>query len=69
MSVEKLSELREIIFFDDSLREKLRETIDRQEFIRLIVELGNERGGEVTAAEVENALRDGRRVWIERWLG
>ena len=69
MSEEKLSEFREIIFSDVSLQEKLRELTDREEFIRLIVELGNERGCEFTAAEVENSLRNGRRVWIERWLG
>lgn len=69
MSEEKLSEFRGIVFFDESLQEKLRETDDRQEFIRLIVESGRERDCEFTAEEVENALRDGRRVWIERWLG
>lgn len=69
MSEEKLSEFRGIVFFDESLQEKLRETDDRQEFIRLTVESGRERGCEFTAEEVENALRDGRRVWIERWLG
>ncbi len=69
MSVEKLSEFRGIIFSDVALREKLREITDRQEFVRLIVEMGRERGCAFTADEVDNALRDGRRAWIERWLG
>lgn len=69
MSEEKLSEFRGIIFHDVRLQEKLREIEDRQEFIRLVVEFGRERGFEFTTDEVENALREGRRVWIERWLG
>lgn len=69
MSVEKLSEFRSLIFADIALQEKLRGITDRQEFIRFVVESGRERGFEFTADEAENALRDGRRVWIERWLG
>jgi predicted ribosomally synthesized peptide with nif11-like leader len=69
MSEEKLSEFRGIVFSDTTLQERLREIEDRQEFVRLAVESGRERGCEFTAEEVENALRDGRRVWIERWLG
>lgn len=69
MSEEKLSQFRSVIFFDISLQEKLREMADREEFIRTAVELGSERGFDFTADEVENALRAGRRVWIERWLG
>ena len=69
MSEEKLSEFRAIVFSDVSLQEKLREITDRQEFICLIVESGRERGCRFTAEEVENALRQGQRVWIERWLG
>ncbi|HEX8265607.1 MAG TPA: Nif11-like leader peptide family natural product precursor [Pyrinomonadaceae bacterium] len=69
MSEEKLSQFRSVIFFDVSLQKKLREMTDREEFVRTIVELGNERGFDFTAGEVENALHAGRRVWIERWLG
>lgn len=69
MHEEKLSEFRGIVFSDLSLQNKLLEIEDRQEFVRLIVESGRERGCEFTVEEVENALRDGRRVWIERWLG
>lgn len=69
MSEEKLSEFRGIVFSDLSLQEKLRETDDRQEFVRLIVDAGRERGCEFTPEEVENALHGARRVWVERWLG
>lgn len=69
MSEDKLSEFRQLIFSDINRQKKLREIKDRQEFIGLIVEMGRERDYDFTADEVENALRDGRRVWIERWLG
>ena len=69
MSEEKLAEFRAIVFFDESLQEELRKPDDRREFVRLTVESGRARGCEFTHEEVENALREGRRVWIERWLG
>ncbi len=69
MSEEKLSQFRGVIFSDVSLQEKLREMADREEFVRTVVKLGSESGFDFTADEVENALRAGRRVWIERWLG
>ena len=69
MSEEKLTEFRGIVFSDIALQEKLRDETDRQEFIRLLIELGSERGCEFSAAEVEDSMRNGRRVWIERWLG
>lgn len=69
MSEEKLSEFRAIIFSDAALQEKYRELTDREEFVRLIVELGQKYDCDFTGAEVENALRDGRRGWIERWIG
>ena len=69
MSEDRLSEFRRLIFSDTRLQEKLREIKDRQEFIHLVVESGRERNCDFTFDEVENALRDGRRVWIERWLG
>ena len=69
MSEEKLTEFRGIIFSDVGLREKLRKIEDRREFIELVIKYGRERECEFTAEEVENALRENRRVWIERWLG
>ena len=69
MSVEKLSEFRSLVFADCALQEELRAVTDRQEFIAFVVECGRTRGFEFTAGEAESALRDGRRAWIERWLG
>ena len=69
MSEDKLSEFRGIIFSDVVLQDKLREIDDRQVFISRLIELGQTHDCEFTADEVENVLREGQRVWIERWLG
>ena len=69
MSQETLTQFRQLVFSDTLLQEQLREITDRQEFIEQVVRLGNERGYEFTADDVENALQAERRVWLERWLG
>ena len=62
-------EFREEVLKDLSLQVRLREIEDRQTFVRLAVRLGAEKGFCFSADDVESAMRDGRRVWIERWIG
>ena len=42
-------------------------TTDAELFAR-VVALGNERGLEITAVELEDIVRANRRAWLERWL-
>lgn len=42
-------------------------TTDAELFAR-VVALGNERGLEITALELEHIVRANRRAWLERWL-
>lgn len=59
---------REAVLVDAALQRQLRLTTDRESFIELLVALGNERGYRFTGPDVEDALRDARRTWIERWI-
>lgn len=56
------------VFKDVSLQEQLRQVIDRELFVDLVVRLGDKRGFTFNAQDVNEALRANRRAWIERWL-
>lgn len=68
MSDTGLKEYREAVLDDRELQDGLREIDDRAEFTRLVVRQADERGFELTADDVEEALHSGRRAWIERWI-
>lgn len=68
MSQENLEQFRRIVWQDAMLQERLLETLDAEAFLRLVVQLGQERGCHFTIEDVATALRAGQRVWIERWL-
>jgi hypothetical protein len=42
--------------------------LDRETFVARLVELACSRGLAVNPADVEQALRDARRQWPERWI-
>ena len=68
MSLEDFEKLRQIVLQDFSLQKELREIAEREMFISRIVEIGSERGLHFGEKEVSEALRENRRVWIERWI-
>jgi predicted ribosomally synthesized peptide with nif11-like leader len=68
MSQEKFEQFRHVVLQDLTLQERLRESEDRETFVKLLVHVGSEHGYNFTPEDVENALRDSRRAWIERWL-
>lgn len=57
-----------LVFEDVTLQERLKQVIDRELFVDLVVRLGEERGCSFNAQDVDEALRANRRAWIERWL-
>ena len=57
-----------LVYEDVTLQEQLRQVIDKQLFIDLVVRLGEERGFSFNAKDVDETLRANRRAWIERWL-
>lgn len=63
-----LERFRQTVLGDLSLQRRLRQTADRESFIRLIVTVGHEHGYRFTAEHVQDALRAAQRDWIERWI-
>lgn len=68
MARENFDNFRRLVLQDPVLQEKLRAVSEREAFRILIVQMGGEMGFDFTAEEVEAALRDGQRAWIERWV-
>jgi hypothetical protein len=56
------------ILEDVSLQERLRQVIDKQLFIDVVVRAGEENGFSFNAQDVNEALRAKRRLWLERWV-
>ncbi len=53
---------------DPALQDVLCEITDRALFVERVVQLGAERGERFSPGDVEEALRAGRRSWLERWI-
>jgi hypothetical protein len=65
---QNLERFRELVLADRGLHEQLRKTADLDGFVALAVRLGAERDCVFTEEEVCAALRECRRVWMERWI-
>ncbi len=63
-----LERFRQLVLDDASLLETLRQTRNKRAFVDLTQRLGRERGCVFAAADVEDALREARRIWLERWI-
>ena len=57
-----------MVLDDAGLFEKLRQARNKRALITLAQRLGRERGCEFAAADVEEALKEARRTWLERWI-
>jgi len=68
MSQEALNQFRQLVLEDISLQERLRETPDRETFLRLVLQLGAERGCDFTAVEVQAAMQASYQAWLMRWV-
>ena len=68
MSLESFEQFRTLVLQDQSLQERLRATADRNTFLALVVRMGEERGFQFTAQDVDAAMQASRRAWIERWI-
>ena len=69
MSLDRFQPFRELVLQDPALQARLRDVVDRDEFIALVEQLGGERGYTFTGEDVNQAMQAGRRAWIERTLG
>jgi len=64
----ELQRFRQTVLNDLNLQQRLRQTDDRESFIRLLVGLGRQLGYSFTAADADNAMRAEQQAWIERWI-
>jgi hypothetical protein len=55
-----------MVLGDESLQVQLRDITDRDEFIAKVIELGEGHGCDLTAEDVNEAMRRGRRTQVER---
>ena len=67
-SPEELERFRQLVLTDLSLQRRLRETADRESFVRLVVGTGRDRGFRFTAQDAEAALQAARQAWVEKWI-
>jgi len=58
----------ESVLRDPDLQCRLRDTDDRQSFVKLVTTIGTEAGYRFTAADVEEALQTAGRLLSERWI-
>ena len=64
---EAIDRFRQHVLGNASLQARLR-GLGRDEFVGRVVELAAEAGFELTPDEVEAALNQARREWLERWI-
>ena len=59
---------RDHVLADTELQSELRNVGDKMKFIHRVIATVESKGFDVTADDVEEALKQGRRAWIERWI-
>ncbi len=65
---EDFEKLRQLVLQDPALQKVLQPISDREEFARQVIELGRKNGLNFGEETVFEAMNEGRRVWIERWI-
>jgi hypothetical protein len=68
MMTGEIEKLREIVLNDADLQAQLQEISERDEFIARVLEIGKNFGLEIESEDISEAMRESRRVWIERWI-
>ncbi len=59
---------RAIVLADRGIQQELLATTDRAGFVALVVERARDRGCDLGPDDVEQALRDARVAWMQRWI-
>jgi len=68
MSLEDFQKFREIVFADRGLQRELYEIEQPDRFAERIKELATERSLSVADEDIQEAMQQARREWIERWI-
>lgn len=61
-------EFRKAVFRDPELQRDLQNIEDQVRFKDVVVTKATTMGIDLTVEDVEAAMRNGRRSWIERWI-
>lgn len=67
-SPEEFERFRQAVLRDPNLQSRLRCTSDRKLFVTVVLKLATENGYRFSATDVEDAVKESRRAWIERWI-
>ena len=67
-SPEEWERFRQAVLSDLNLQHRLRQTADRESFVRLVVAEGKGRGFRFTGHDAEAALQAAQRAWFEKWI-
>ena len=68
MSDIALRDFRALVLADPKLQDRLRAITDKTEFIVVVRSAAKVEGFDLTADDITDAIRAGRRSWIERWI-
>jgi EAL domain-containing protein (putative c-di-GMP-specific phosphodiesterase class I) len=68
MSEKHFAEFRCLVLADLDLQKRFQGITEREAIVKSIIELGAEKGLEITAEDVAEAMRQSRRRWHERWI-
>ncbi len=68
MSHESLDQFRQWVLDDPARQEELLSVLDRESFIGLVVQRGQEQGYSFTNEDVTAAMQASWRAWHERWI-
>jgi len=67
MSKEDLRQFCRFVLDDLELQNKLKEVFERDEFIEKVVDLGALAGFIFSREDVEQQMRENRKMWNQRW--
>lgn len=68
MSADHFEQFRTIVLGDEALQAKLQSCAITNRFVAEVVRLAEACGLAVEVPDVEHALRDARKSWLERWI-
>jgi hypothetical protein len=68
MSKENLNRFCELVLADLELQKHLKNLTERDEFISKVIALSAASGLEISRKEIEERMRENRRLWHERWM-
>ena len=67
-TLQGIDRFRDEVLANEDLQRQLRETPDKETFLEVMMNLGRECGYDFSIADIETALGQARRTWIERWI-